>query len=243
MNGRNEPDAWQLAKQMVAVSRSHTDMRSTSLILLSAAVAIGNLFFSVLFEDPIKQDPGGRALSDFLLIQSFFVFLATLSHLASSGKELLHKSLVMPVTPSCRLAFAFLSSVRHPVLQAFIFSLLFFLFVLFHHMIAGVILVLLLAALMVAGIVALTSLACTAAIRRARPPSLVAAYGILGFLAILVIALMTHMPGAIGMLPPVSWTTRGIISAVGGDVLPALACSAAGIGLLALVGILGRKFA
>ncbi len=237
MSRGGEPDAWRHARSLLAVSRSN---HSPSL-LLPAAVALTNLFFCAFFENPIKDDPDGRTLSLFLFIQGSAILILTLAHLASTGAELLRKSLVMPVTPAARLAFAALSSARQPVLLAMVLSDVFFLLVLYHQSIAAFLLIPLLAALMAADIIALTALASVAAIRRSRPPTILAAYCILGILGIVLLALVFRMPASFGVFPPMSWTARGITAIAAGETGMALFCGSASVAVLIVTGVAGRR--
>jgi hypothetical protein len=241
MTRDDAPGPWQIAHALLTASQLRIESHQTPSLLLTASTALGNLLFCVLFENSIKEDPGSGTLSVFFFIQGFMIFLLTLTHLASTGGELLRKTLVMPVTPAAHLAYAVLSSARHPLMQALVLSDLFFLLVLYHQSAIAMIMVPVLGCLMAADVIALTSLGSVAAIRKARPPTILAAYCILGVVALVASSLLLHMPTALGALPPVWWTTRGILAAAAGNVGTATMCGAASIALLIVTGILGRR--
>lgn len=243
MTGETTPDSTRLTRHLLAAARSGAGAHRSTSFLLPAAVGLANLFFCVLFEDSIREGSDGHSLSLFLFVQGILIFLFTLSHLAGPSAELLRKSLVMPVKPSDRLAFAVLSAALSPVLWALVLSDVIFLLVLFHRSVASVILVPLLAVLMAADIVALTSLASAAAIRRSRPSTIPAAYGILGILGIVTGALLFRMPALPGTVPPASWTAWGITAAAAGQPGLALLCLTASVVLLVLTGFVGRRLA
>jgi hypothetical protein len=233
--------SWQVARSLLAVTRASAGSHHETSLLLTASIALGNLLFCVIFENPIKEDPTGRILSVFLFIQAVMLFVLTFMHLAGTGAELLRKTLVMPVTASVRLAYAFLSSMRYPCLQALVFSELFFLLVIYHQTATTIILVPMLGGFMAANIIALTALGSVAAIQRSRPPTILVAYIALGIVGLLAASLLLHMPGALGILPPVSWTTRGILAAAAGESWNAILYGAANVALLIVTGILGRR--
>ena len=230
-----------VAQFLLAATRFGAGSHHETSLLLTVSIAVGNLLFCVLFENPIKEDPTGRTLSVFLFIQAVMLFLLTFIHLAGTGAELLRKTLIMPVTASARLAYAFLSSIRYPCIQALVFSDLLFLLVIYHQTAATIILVPVLAGFMAANIIALTALGSVAAIQRSRPPTILAAYVALGIIGLLAASLLLHMPGALGVLPPVSWTTRGILAAAAGQSWNAMLYGAANVALLTATGILGRR--
>lgn len=242
MTGEESANSWQSVRHLLGASRSRIEVDHSHPLLLSASVALVNLFLCVLFENPIKDDQTGRTLSTFFILQGMAIFFLTLANMSSATAGILRKSSVMPLRQSARLTFAVVSSARHPVLLALIFADVFFLLVMYHQSAVAIVAIPLLMLLMAADIVTLTSLATAAAIRRSRPPTIVAAYGILGILGVLAATLLFHMPSALGALPPMSWTTRGIVAITSGELGLALLCGAASVALLLLTAILGRRF-
>ncbi len=241
---RTDTSTWmQSTRHLLEAGRSKLRSRRSSLFLLPASVALLNLVFCSLLEGPIKQDPTNGSLAIFLLTEGSAVLFCALAHLATTGSELLRKSLVMPVTSTARLAYAVTSSVRQPIVLALLLSDLFFLVILYHHSFMAVVILFLLAPLMFADILAITSLASAIAIRKSVPPTILVSCCFLGILAIVLMSLLSHSSGAIALLPPISWTVHGIIAASHGNIAPGFAGTGAGIVLLLLTGLLGRRFA
>ncbi len=237
------PEWRQNARYLLAAGRSQRDKRSSTSLLFPASIALINLFLCAYSENPIKEDPSGRALSLFLFAQGLPILVFTLAHLSTTGAEILRKSLVMPVASFDRLAFAILSSARLPVIQALVLSNVFFLLVLYHHSIATVLLVPLLGGVMAANIIVLASIAVVAAIRRSRPPSIVAAWCVVGLLGVVAATLLLPLPAAPTLLPPMSWTASGITASVAGETWQAIMYGAAGIALLLASIVIGRRIA
>jgi hypothetical protein len=243
MNHTEKLGSWQMARHLLMASRLKERIHRSTSDLLPAAVALVNLLFCALCENPIKEDSGGRSLSVFFFVQGWAMFLLTLTQLATNGAEVLRKTLLMPVTPSARLTFAFLSSMRNPLLLALAITDMFFLLVVHHQSVAIVIAIPLFVGLLTANAVALACLTSAVAIRRSRPPTIVAAYSILALLGILAITLLFHMPAAFGILPPMSWTAQGILAVTSGQVELAVIWGAASGLLLFLAGLVGRRYA
>lgn len=237
------PEWWQNARHLLAASRTRRAKQSSTSLLFPASLALINLFLCAYSENPIKEDPSGHSLSLFLLAQGLGILMLTLAHLSTTGVEILRKSLVMPVPGSARLAFAIASSARVPAIQAVVLSNVFFLLVLYHSSVATVLLVPLLGGVMAADIIVLASIAVVAAIRISRPPTIVAAWCVVGLLGVIAATLLLPLPAAPTLLPPMSWTARGITASVAGETWQAIMYGAAGTALLLASIVIGRRIA
>ena len=243
MRSRGRPETWQAAHSLLEASRSKAELHPSISLLVPAAVALANLVFCAFFEQPLHDDPTDRLLSLFLFIQGLLILLFTLAHIASAGTELLHKSLVMPIPPSARLMFVFISSASNPLFQALVLSDILFLLIVHHESVTVVLLIPLFVLAMAANILAVASVASVVAIRKARPPGELAAYCILGTLVLILVSLYFHIPGVLGFIPPMSWTAKGIKLMIAGGSGLALLYGAASIGLLLLMSLWGRRMA
>jgi hypothetical protein len=241
MRRTGQPDTWQVALLLFRAGRSKSTLHPSASFLLPVVAALANLLFCAFFEQPIKGDPTGRLLSLFLFVEGLSILLVTIAHFATTGAEVFRKSLVMPVPASAHLASAIAGAVMNPVFQALVASTIFFLLIMYHASAAAVFLIPFFILVMAANIVTLASVAFIALVRRARPPGELAAYCALGTLGVILLSLYFHIPGALGLVPPMSLAADGITIVAAGGTGLSLLYGIAAVSLLLLTGLLGRR--
>ena len=232
-------DSWETAWLLAGVESRQGTTEGRKLRSHHAAVTIANLFLCGYFDQLIHEDSGSHFLTLFLGLQAVFPVLFTMAYFLTSGKEVLLKTMCLPVSTSSRFLFIVASSVRRPLFVGLYLTTCFFFAVVFWHTRAVIVWAVLLYSFMLIDLVLIVAVLAVFHNRIS-----FAGVGVtLLFVSFVLItsSILFHQDFLLGGFPLIQWVVRGVVAIRNGEESQAILCLDVMGGLMVLLGLIGMK--
>lgn len=186
-------------------------------VLFTVLLPLMNLFFCAYCERFFETEHDLPALQLFLMIESSALALLAVVCFVTALKEIVTKTVLLPVGFFPLALFVMFSLFRDPLALGVLITGAFGLAIMLHPSVAVLPLVILFMVLLASGVQTIVGSALLVASTRSDRAAGVALIAILALLATLLWSLLFRTDLLPAMVPPVLWTSVGIMAAIGGD--------------------------